>query len=64
MFVGRGARSYDLIGKWVPDGIVGWMMTAGKTNGGDGAEEEGLESSAKWEKVDEEDDRYVHPRNR
>ena len=26
IFVGRGARTYDLAGKWIPDGLVGWML--------------------------------------
>lgn len=24
--VGRGSRTYDLVGNWVPEGLVGWMM--------------------------------------
>ena len=30
IFVGRGSRAYDLVGNWVPDGIVGWMIGAVK----------------------------------
>lgn len=26
IFVGSGARTYDLVGKWVPTGVVGWML--------------------------------------
>lgn len=26
VYVGRGSRSYHLIGEWVPDGLVGWML--------------------------------------
>lgn len=26
VYVGRGARSYSVIGAWVPSGLVGWMM--------------------------------------
>lgn len=26
MFVGRGSRMYDFVARWVPDGVVGWMM--------------------------------------
>ena len=29
-FVGRGARTYDLVGRWVPEGVVGWMMGRAK----------------------------------
>lgn len=58
IFVGRGARSYDIVGKWVPDGIVGWMMGAAKTNGLDAVEKEGsVEGSTEWEKVDDSDHR-------
>lgn len=61
IFVGRGARSYDLVGSWVPAGFVGWMMGAAKTNGVDTAEKEGsVEGSVEWEKVDHGDDREVH----
>ncbi|KAF6240299.1 hypothetical protein HO173_001910 [Letharia columbiana] len=58
IFVGRGARSYELVGRWVPDGIVGWMMGAAKTNIVETAEKEGsVEGSTEWEKVDDGDDR-------
>lgn len=26
IFVGSGSRLYGIVGKWVPSGIVGWMM--------------------------------------
>ena len=65
IFVGRGARSYDFVGKWVPDGIVGWMMGAAKKNGVDAADKEGsIEESIEWEKVDDSDDRDVSPAKR
>ena len=51
IYVGRGARSYQFIGDWVPDGLVGWMLGlrsrrssfvgAGSSSG----------SEAGWEKV-------------
>lgn len=64
IFVGRGARSYYFVGKWVPDGIVAWMMGAAKANRVETAEKEGsVEGSAEWEKVDDGDDR-CDPRNR
>ena len=25
-YVGRGARTYSVIGEWVPGGLVGWML--------------------------------------
>ena len=65
IFVGRGARSYDLVGKWVPDGVVRWMMGAAKINGVETMEKEGsVEGSVEWEKVDDGDDRDVYPKNR
>ena len=72
IFVGRGARSYDLVGKWVPDGVVGWMMGSAKTNVVEDvvenvveiAEKEGsVEGSTEWEKVDDGDDRDEDPSN-
>ena len=57
IFVGRGARSYDLVGRWIPDGIVGLMMGAARVNGVETAEKEGsVEGSTEWEKVDDNDD--------
>ncbi len=26
LYVGQGARLYDLVGKWVPEGLVGWLI--------------------------------------
>ncbi|PYH76528.1 DUF1776-domain-containing protein [Aspergillus uvarum CBS 121591] len=26
VYVGRGARTYNIIGEWVPPGLVGWML--------------------------------------
>lgn len=26
VYVGQGARLYDFLGKWVPDGLVGWLV--------------------------------------
>ena len=26
VFVGQGSWIYDVVGKWVPSGVVGWMM--------------------------------------
>lgn len=26
VYVGQGARLYDLVGKWVPEGLVGWLI--------------------------------------
>lgn len=35
VYVGQGARLYDVIGKWVPEGLVGWLIR--RQQGGDGA---------------------------
>ena len=53
VFVGQGARLYDLVGKLVPGGIVGWMISAGKPKSTNPSvpEREGSPSgSAEWEK--------------
>ena len=65
IFVGRGARSYHFVGRWVPRGIVGWMTGAVKKSGLETAvQEESVESSTEWEKVDDNDDRYAYQRDR
>jgi Fungal family of unknown function (DUF1776) len=40
VYVGQGARVYDLVGKWVPDGLVGWLVRRqqGSRNGSEGVE--------------------------
>ena len=72
VFVGQGARTYDLMGRLVPDGLVTWMMNVGKpkqaaspTPDREGSPEG--TSSAEWEKVAERDDddaAYVYPKRR
>jgi hypothetical protein len=50
LYVGRGARSYSLIGDWMPSGLVGLMM--GYRSGqvvGVGSPSSGSEHS--WERV-------------
>lgn len=57
VFVGRGAWTYDLIGRWVPGGVVGWMMGSkhGKrTSGIASGDLKSSEGSQEWEKVDHE----------
>ena len=49
VFVGRGAWTYDLVGRWVPDGVVGWMMGLKHSQRGDLWQTEG---SQEWEKVE------------
>ena len=69
VFVGQGARVYDLVGKLVPGGIVGWMMSASRTKEAapEVAVREGSPSgSAEWDKVSKRDSdgaEYVYPKN-
>lgn len=70
MFVGRGSRTYDFVSRWVPAGVVGWML---KGVGGNeeqeqqqrrrrrqpGTDDEKIPierdgSSVEWEKVERE----------
>ena len=54
MFLGRGSRTYDLVGKWVPNSVVGWMMGMSRRKAPmlkrnkSGSSSEG---SVEWEKV-------------
>jgi hypothetical protein len=51
MYVGRGARSYSVIGAWVPAGLVGWMLGY---RGGPGISvhsPSGSGSETSWERV-------------
>ncbi|KAK6510130.1 hypothetical protein TWF481_004844 [Arthrobotrys musiformis] len=58
MRVGSGSVAYEVIGRWVPEGVVGWMLGL---NGGRRVTEsvrgspsgvQSLESSVEWERVD------------
>ncbi|KAF3913540.1 hypothetical protein ABW20_dc0103220 [Dactylellina cionopaga] len=64
--VGGGSVAYDVIGKWVPEGLVGWMLglkggrrvtegirgsPPGSRGSSSGASRE-LEGSVEWERVD------------
>ena len=49
VFVGRGAWTYDLVGRWVPGGVVGWMMGLKHRQKGDPRQTEG---SQEWEKIE------------
>ena len=63
IFLGRGSRTYDLIGRWVPEGIIGWMMNTAKDPVFEGKRiepQEGRRGSAQssdrsveWEKIGE-----------
>lgn len=30
VFVGRGSWMYDMVGRWAPQGVVGWMLGLGQ----------------------------------
>ncbi|KAF1942577.1 DUF1776-domain-containing protein [Clathrospora elynae] len=52
--VGRGSVTYDLVGNWVPSGLVGWMMGLQRVSL-DTASKPKLEDSVQlqsWEKID------------
>ena len=57
--VGRGSLAYDMIGSWIPTGVVGWMMGAGRRpNVVEEVKEEELQGSddgsLTWEKVEQD----------
>ena len=56
--VGRGSLAYDIIGNWMPAGVVGWMMGAGrKPNVVEEVRDDELQGSAgslTWEKIEQE----------
>ena len=56
--IGRGSLAYDMIGNWMPVGLVGWMMSTSKIRrpAGERMADEDLRSSTgslTWEKIDE-----------
>ena len=62
VFVGQGSRTYDLVGKCIPAGIVSWMMGDGKAPLLDSSKHQNSAAkTAEWEKV--EDNEYVYPRS-
>jgi hypothetical protein len=50
LYVGRGARSYRLIGDWMPSGLVGLMMGYRSGQAG-GAGSPSSDSETTWERV-------------
>jgi len=51
--VGRGSTTYDIVGNWVPAGLVGWMMGVRRVAPNEGAEPQLQDSSVQlWEKVE------------
>ena len=69
VFVGRGSRTYDLVGKWIPSGIVGYIMGAGRVQAQAPVPqdtERGRNSEGDWDKVGERDsdeEAYVGPKD-
>lgn len=53
MFVGRGSRMYDIVARWVPDGVVGWML--GRRGFDRDLGKGKRKGSAEWEKVGREE---------
>ncbi|MCJ1380368.1 hypothetical protein MMC17_003471 [Xylographa soralifera] len=53
VFVGRGSWAYDFVGRWVPGGVVGWMLKRkGARRLGEGGVGDNLGGSAEWERVE------------
>lgn len=50
IYVGRGARSYSVIGAWVPSGLVGWMMGY-RNSQAMGMDSPSSGSESNWERV-------------
>lgn len=59
VYVGRGSRTYDILGKVIPQGIAGWMLSlkAQKQKGRDHKKADEVaddhQASPGWEKVDQ-----------
>lgn len=55
LHVGRGSLAYDIIGSWLPSGVVGWMM-GGRPHVVEEVKEDdlqGSQGSLTWEKVEQ-----------
>ena len=56
--IGRGSLAYDIIGSWMPAGVVGWMMGAGRRPNVVEEDNEDMQgrdvASITWEKVEPE----------
>lgn len=50
--VGRGSVTYDLVGSWAPEGLVGWMMGLRRVSLDTSATPELEDSTQSWEKVE------------
>ncbi|OKL59512.1 hypothetical protein UA08_05110 [Talaromyces atroroseus] len=49
VYVGRGSRSYGIIGEWIPTSLVGWML--GQGNLPQSSSESGNSSETGWERL-------------
>ncbi|KAJ9669071.1 hypothetical protein H2201_000897 [Coniosporium apollinis] len=50
--VGRGSVAYDIVGNWVPAGIVGWMMGVRRVSLDEVSEPKLEDSVGTWERVE------------
>jgi len=50
--VGRGSVAYDVVGNWVPAGLVGWMIGIRRVSLDEVAEPQLEDSTQSWEKVE------------
>ncbi|KAF1959301.1 DUF1776-domain-containing protein [Byssothecium circinans] len=50
--VGRGSVTYDIVGSWVPAGLVGWMMGVRRVSPNTAAEPRLEDSVQSWEKIE------------
>ena len=50
--VGRGSVTYDVVGNWVPAGLVGWMLGIRRVSLNEGVEPRLEDSVQSWEKVE------------
>ncbi|KAH7408422.1 hypothetical protein DE146DRAFT_752553 [Phaeosphaeria sp. MPI-PUGE-AT-0046c] len=50
--VGRGSATYDIIGSWVPEGLVGWMMGLRRVSLETSSRPKLEDSVQSWEKVE------------
>ncbi|KAF2201776.1 DUF1776-domain-containing protein [Delitschia confertaspora ATCC 74209] len=50
--VGRGSFTYDVVGNWMPAGLVGWMLGVRRVSLNEGGEPQLEDSVQSWEKVE------------
>ena len=62
VYVGQGARLYDAVGKWVPEGLVGWLIRrqGTSTDGPEGVKR--ANSMAEKNQAEEQEDGVGLPR--